>query len=109
MERDWFVLDLHQLSPGFTPLVQFPAVCVYRSALVVLLPVNRQAFFFFPAAHRPHTAVQIKRDFLPGFQAVSRRDYFELGSRVQSLIYTPFSSRFPHAAPACRIRGVQGH
>ena len=76
---------------------------------IVLLAVNRQALFFLPAAHGSNAAVQIQRDFLPGFQAVSRRDDFELGSRGQSIIYTPFSAGFPHADFRRQTRFRSGH
>ena len=105
-------LDLHPLLPRFTPLIQFPAIRVDRSAFVVLLPVNRQALFFFPAAHCANAAVQIQCDFFPGFQAVPWRDYFELGSRVQSLLYTLFPSGFPHAIPMKKTKfegDIRGH
>ena len=49
-------------------------VGINRTLFVMEVPVNWQAFFFFPAANSAHTPLQVSSDLFPGFQSFTDRE-----------------------------------
>jgi hypothetical protein len=58
---------------------------VNRSALVVVETADRQALLRFPAPHSALAAVEVRGNFLPGFQPVAAKN-LDLGLRIQAYI-----------------------
>jgi hypothetical protein len=77
MRTSWIVMQLPirrlvlscilQLR-GFPPGSQLVRVCIYRSALVVELPMYRHSLALLPTTDGLLTAIEPGRDFLPGVQ-----------------------------------------
>jgi hypothetical protein len=60
-----FGLSCFVQPAGFPPVPQFVRVRIYRSALVVELPMNGQPFSFLPSTDGPFAAIKVASNFLP--------------------------------------------
>jgi hypothetical protein len=56
--------------------IRLTLVCVYRAALRVSQPVDRQAFRFFPSQDSPVASAEVGRNFLPGIEPPVRREQY---------------------------------
>jgi hypothetical protein len=53
-----------------------------RESSAARKPANRQVFGPLPTLHRPHVAVQVGADLLPGFQALAGHGWRKTGGRL---------------------------
>ena len=63
---------VHTHATILPPVIQLGLVRVHTSRLAVEVAMDRQALFALPTGHRPHTAIEVCGDLLPGIQPIIR-------------------------------------
>src|SRR5262249_43715139 len=59
-----------RVRPTLEPTINLTLERVDRASLQVRVPVNRQAFAFFPALYTPHFSIQVNGNLLPGVETL---------------------------------------
>src|SRR3990172_10180266 len=67
------LLFLNARLPGVPPGLHLRFVSVNRSSLLMKMATNWQALFGFPAVDGAHVPLKVRRNFLPGIQAIASR------------------------------------